>query len=337
MTDVAIDARLTRRMSFGVRAYLTQLLARLPSAAPDLSCATVGEGENFTFAEQFGVPRAIARSGARMVHFPTTFAPLWRDRPYALTIHDLIHLRFPTLFGRATGLHYRLVGIPLARGAARLVMGDERTVLDCERLLGVPPERCRVVPLGYDPALLGPTGAPLVTDSPFLFYAGNHKAHKNLATLFAAWSAIAAHRTIDLRITGDGDPRIAQAYMRVHGRIIFTGHLAPAELHRHYRAALAYVHPALAEGFGIPMLEAAVVGTPVIASATAVPSVVAPYAAAFPAHDVRALTALLDDVVRDPLPFAARAAEGVIPLRAYTWDRFAAGTAAVYREVIECS
>ncbi len=337
MTDVAIDARMSRRMSFGVRAYLTELLARLPAAAPDLSFAAVGAGENFTLDEQIGLPRAIARSGAKLVHYPTTFAPLLRDRPYALTIHDLIHLRFPALFGRATALHYGLVGIPLARGAARLVMGDERTVRDCERYLGVPPDRCRVVPLGYDPAVLQPPAAPLATDAPFLFYAGNHKAHKNLATLFAAWSAIAAHRSIDLRITGDGDPRIAQAYTRVHGRIIFTGHLAPSELHRHYRAALGYVHPALAEGFGIPMLEAAVVGTPVVASATAVPSVVAPYAAAFPAHDVRALTALLDDLVRDPLPFAARAAEGVIPLRAYTWDRFAARTAAVYREVIECS
>ncbi len=336
MIDVAIDARVTRRMSFGVRAYLRELLARLPTAAPDLGVAAVGWGENFGWAEQIDLARAIARSGARCVHYPTTFAPLVRRRPYVVTIHDLIHLRFPALFGRATALHYRLVGIPLARGATRLVMGDERTARDCEMLLGIPGERCRVVPLGYDPTLLDPV-EPLDAERPFLLYAGNHKPHKNLATLFAAWSSMAPQHGIDLRITGDDDARIAERFSRAHGRVIFTGRLSSIDLSRHYRAALAYVHPALAEGFGIPMLEAAVVGTPVIASTSAVPSIVAPFAATFEPYDVGGLRALLDDLVRDPAPFAARAAEGALPLRAYTWDRFAAATAAVYREVLRCT
>lgn len=336
MIDVAVDARMTRRMSVGVRTYLRELLLRLPAAAPDLRCAGIGRGENFGLAEQAGLPLSILRSGARLVHFPTTFAPLLRPRPYVVTIHDLIHLRYAALFGRSTALHYRYVGIPLARGARRLIVGDERTIADCEALLGARPERCRVVPLGYAPELLE-ADEPLAVERPFLFYAGNHKPHKNLAALFAAWAAIAPQRTIDLRITGTAEPGIAQRYSRVHGRLIFSGHLTPAELYRHYRAALAYVHPALSEGFGIPMLEAAVVGTPVIASASAIPSMVRPFAWTFEATDVRALTAVLDEAVRDPAPFAARAAEGAAPLRAYTWDRFAARTAAVYREVIECS
>jgi glycosyltransferase involved in cell wall biosynthesis len=336
LTDVAIDARITRRMSFGVRTYVSELFDRLPRVAPDVAVVGVGSGENFGPAEQIGLPLAIVRSGAKIAHFPTVFAPLLRPRPYVLTIHDLIHLRYAALFGRATALHYRFVGIPLARGAVRLLMGDSRTIGDCEALLGVRAERCRVVPLGYDPALLDDE-PPLPVDRPFLFYAGNHKAHKNLAVLYAAWAAIAPQREIDLRVTGSPDPQLAQRFSRSRGRLIVSGHLAPGDLRRHYRAALAYVHPALAEGFGIPMLEAAVAGTPVVASAGAIPSVVAPYAATFDAPDVAQLTALLDDLVRDPVPFAVRAAEGVQPLRAYTWDRFAAGTAAVYREVIECS
>jgi glycosyltransferase involved in cell wall biosynthesis len=336
LIDVAVDARTTRRMSVGVRKYLGELIARLPAAAPDLRCVPIGRGENFGVSEQLGLPLAIVRSGARLVHFPTTYAPLLRPRPYVVTIHDLIHLRYAALFGRSAALHYRFVGVPLARAARRLIVGDERTIADCEALLGARPERCRVVPLGYDPELLE-AREPLVAEQPFLFYAGNHKPHKNLGTLFAAWAAIAPQRTIDLRITGNADPGIAQRYWRQRGRLIFSGHLTPAELHRHYRAALAYVHPALSEGFGIPMLEAAVVGTPVIASAGAIPSIVRPYAWIFDPSDVGALTALLDEVVRDPTPFAARAAEGARPLQAYTWDRFAAGTAAVYREVIECS
>ncbi len=339
MIDIAIDSRVTPRMSFGMRAYLGELLARLPAVAPDLTVARVGSGSNFGVSEQIALPRQIACSGAKAVHFPTIFAPLVRTRPYVVTIHDLIHLRHAAFFGRPTAWHYRLIGIPLARGARRLVMGDERTIRDCEIYLGVAPERCRVVPLGYDPALTDAADAeePLVTERPFLFYAGNHRPHKNLLALYAAWAAIAPQRTIDLRVTGPAEPGIAERFSRRRGTLSFTGHLSARDLRRHYRAALAYVHPALSEGFGIPMLEAAVVGTPVIASASAVPGIVAPYVSTFAPADVRELGALLDALVREPAPFAARAAEGVAPLRAYTWDRFAAHTAAVYREVIECS
>jgi glycosyltransferase involved in cell wall biosynthesis len=333
--DIAIDARLTRRMSVGTRTYVRELLARLPSVAPDLSTAAIGRGENFGLAEQLGIPLAVTRSGARAVHYPTTFAPLLRLRPYVVTIHDLIHLRYPALFGRATALHYAVVGGPLVRGATRLCMGDARTIADCERYLGVAPERCRVIPLGYDPLLLE-AEEPLVPDRPFFLYAGNHRPHKNLATLYAAWSSLPDAYAIDLCITGPDDPIARERYAPPGRRLRFLGELSARDLRRHYRAALAYVHPALAEGFGIPMLEAGVVGTPVIASSASVPGVVAPFATTFEARDVAGLAACLRAAVDDEGEMRRRAAEGVASLRAYTWDRFAAMTAAVYREVLAC-
>jgi glycosyltransferase involved in cell wall biosynthesis len=85
------------------------------------------------------------------------------------------------------------------------------------------------------------------------------------------------------------------------------------------------------------MLEATVLGTPVIAARTALPSLVAPYAAAFSPHDALGLRAILTDLAANPAPYRRRAAEGSLALRAYTWDRFAAATAAVYREVVDGS
>jgi glycosyltransferase involved in cell wall biosynthesis len=85
------------------------------------------------------------------------------------------------------------------------------------------------------------------------------------------------------------------------------------------------------------MLEAGVVGTPVLASATALPSILRPYAATFEPHDAFKLRAMLVDLVANPGRFRQRAAEGRRALRAYTWDRFAAATAAVYREVVHGS
>ncbi|HEV8023049.1 MAG TPA: glycosyltransferase, partial [Candidatus Lustribacter sp.] len=134
-------------------------------------------------------------------------------------------------------------------------------------------------------------------------------------------------------ITGPPDAAALARYQRAGSELRFAGDLSDAHLVAGYRAAIAYVHPALVEGFGLPMLEATVAGTPVVASGTAVPALVAPYATTFAPHDTLALRATLTDLVANPAPYRRRAAEGRDAVRAYTWDRFAAATAAVYREV----
>jgi glycosyltransferase involved in cell wall biosynthesis len=141
---------------------------------------------------------------------------------------------------------------------------------------------------------------------------------------------------LDLVLTGRDEPAVRARYVRSGGTITFLGEIDDATLARRYRGALAYVQPSLAEGFGIPALEAAVAGTPVIATTTSVPAVVAPYAATFAPGDASTLASLLRAIVSDPRRSRERAAEGAVVLRAYTWDRFAAETAAVFREVV-CS
>ncbi|HEY6235998.1 MAG TPA: glycosyltransferase, partial [Candidatus Elarobacter sp.] len=207
-----------------------------------------------------------------------------------------------------------------------------RVADDCVALLGVPSDRIRVVPLGYDEAQLG--ASPWEAARPYAFYAGNHAPHKDLGTLYAAWAALPDELPLDLVLTGRDEPAVRSRYVRANGAIAFLGDVDDATLARRFRGALAYVQPSLAEGFGIPALEAAAGGTPVLATATSVPAAVAPYARTFAPGDASGLAALLAEVVREPARARERAAEGAVMLRAYTWDRFAASTAAVYREVV---
>lgn len=319
-------------MSVGTRAYLDELLRGLPLAAPNLRIARVGRGENFGLAEQLGLPLELARLQPRLVHYPTLFAPAVRAQPYVATVHDLIHLRHPEFFSRTTAAFYATLGGAVARGAALLCMGDERTVEDCERYLRVPQARCRVVPLGFDPALLATPGVTQVAQ-PYFFYAGNHRPHKNLDTLYRAWASLSD--PIDLVLTGPDEPEVRATFARPEASIRFVGDLSQALLWARYRSALAYVQPALAEGFGIPMLEALALGTPVVASEEAVPTMVRPYALTFPARNAGALADVLRSLAASPALARARASEGAVAVRAYTWDRFAAATAAVYHEVLD--
>jgi O-antigen biosynthesis alpha-1,2-mannosyltransferase len=310
-----------------MRAYTRALLERMARAAPDVELVPVTAPLAFH-------PLALRAARAQLTHLPYLEAAPFVPRPYVAMVHDLIHLHHPALFSRATAAYWRAVAMPLYRGAARLLVSDPRVADDCVRHLGVAPERVRVVPLGYADGI--PDAAPWPAERPYVLYAGNHRPHKGLETLYAAWAALPGDDELDLVLTGPDEPEVRARYTRSAGTIAFLGDVDDATLARRYRGALAYVQPSLVEGFGIPVLEAAVAGTPVLATPAATPAIVAPYARTFAPGDVGALASLLREVARDPDGFRARAAEGVSVLRAYTWDRFAAGTAAVYREVV-CS
>ena len=71
-------------------------------------------------ASKAGLSHFTAALRADLVHFPTIFAPALLPSRYVLTIHDLIHLRYPALFGASTAAFYRLLVGRLARRAARL-------------------------------------------------------------------------------------------------------------------------------------------------------------------------------------------------------------------------
>jgi len=200
--------------------------------------------------------------------------------------------------------------------------------------LGVNPARVRVVPLGVEDRFLQPV-EPVRAERPYLLYAGNHRKHKDVATLLRAWSSLPESHAVDLYLTGPDDFEGAlQAHSTGARRAAALGDVSADELARYYAGAAALVHPALLEGFGLPLLEAMACGTPVIATADSLPSALDVAALTFPAGEANAareaiLRVLDDDSLRERLIGAGRERA-----RMLTWDRCAMETARIYRDVI---
>jgi glycosyltransferase involved in cell wall biosynthesis len=323
-------------MSAGMQRYADELAARLPLVAPDLRFATLVRDRTLDLDEQIALPRRLRAAGARLVHLLSVYAPLFAPRPYVITIHDLIHLRFPEQFKLTVGPYYRTVVRGVCARAARVITDDERTVGDLERFLGVAPAKVRVVPLGIGPEYLeSAEAAPHPGARPYFLYVGNHRPHKDLATLISAWEKLPQELDVDLVLTGSDDLG-ARSRPRNAGRAIrFTGNVEGPALRDLYRGALALISASLCEGFGLPLLEAAALGTPVIASSEAIPGTLRSYAAAFPPRDVAALAAAMARAASSLAARTPASEEAQRFARTQTWDRCAERTAEVYREVLE--
>jgi len=157
----------------------------------------------------------------------------------------------------------------------------ERRSEEIVEYFGVRPDRVRVIPLGVDAKLFVP-GPPEATRSTiarlglregYFLFVGTLQPRKNIQGLLAAYASLPEHvrRDRQLVIAGrvgwDADElRDELLRQRAAGRCIWLEYADARDLPALYAHAQALVLPSLAEGFGLPVIEALATGIPVIAS-----------------------------------------------------------------------
>ena len=131
---------------------------------------------------------------------------------------------------------------------------------------------------------------------------------------------------------GEG-PRLAA--LAGDAPLTLTGYVADARLDALLSGAALVVHPSLYEGFGLVVLEAMARGTPVLAArATALPETGGDAAAYFDPSDPGDLERRLSALLADGARRADLARRGLAHAATFSWERTAAQTAAVYRELL---
>ena len=298
--------------------------------------------------------RRLVRQASRsseswtIFHEPNYVGPEVR-LPLVTTIHDLGYLRMPRFVSKPVLAKLRRSMGRVVRQSRAILVDSEFTRRELlESFPGVSPDRVFTSPLGVDFDFYArpehvrnadETLAHLGVPRKFTLYLGTLEPRKNPQGLLAGFAALPLElqREFPLVLAGSGGWK--QGYFRERlnelkrgGTAIELGFVPAAVAPQLLSAASVFCFPSLYEGFGLPPLEAAACGTPVLCSnAASLPEVMGQAAYYVDPNSPREIAAGLRRLLENASLRRALSAAGRQRAREFTWDRCAATTLDAYR------
>jgi glycosyltransferase involved in cell wall biosynthesis len=265
-----------------------------------------------------------------------------------VTIHDVIHLRFPAYFSPVQRAYARVMIGHACRAADAVIVDSEFAGRELLRCIPCPPEKIHVIPLGVseefapqrDSASADEFRRKYNIGARFLLYVGSLKPHKNVSALISSIAGLRDLTDVQIvcvgeRVEQDGALHALCVRSGIADRVRSLGWLPEADLIAAYRAATAFVMPSLYEGFGFPVLEAMACGTPVIGSnAASIPEVMGDAGILFDPTAKGELAVAIQSVLADSRLRDSLREKGLRRARLFTWKRCAEETLNLYRSLV---
>jgi glycosyltransferase involved in cell wall biosynthesis len=362
--NIGIDAR--KYFDFGIGTYIRNLAGYFDGresdaftyiAAPDAAGiisrthrghVIVNRSGKYSPGELVSVSYQANRAGISVFHSPHYTLPFGLSMRRVVTIHDVIHLRFPEYFSPVQRAYARFMIGHACSAADAVIVDSDFGRRELVKFVPCPPEKLHVIPLGVSASIAPENGTASAEEfrrkhsiaGRFLLYVGSLKPHKNVPVLIRALSGFGRNEDIRLVFVGERieDHEALRALCVSAGvgdRVISLGWLSEPDLLGAYRAASAVVLPSLYEGFGFSVLEAMACGTPAIgADAASIPEVIGDAGILFdplkPAALLESLRSILED---EPLRESLRE-KGLRRAKEFTWARCAESTLNIYRSLL---
>lgn len=366
MARIIIDAR--KYFDFGIGTYISHLVDRLaalssphtfrllvsPGDAPNIAPPAGWESETIAYgkysvSEILLLGRNVRSHGGPFVfHSPHYTLPMGLKNRSVVTIHDLIHLRFPQVFSLAQRAYARGMIGHAVKSARYVITDSEFTRQDILRSFKTSEDKVVAVPLGVSDRFR------VLSDSqkeqfrirnnlsrPYILFVGNPKPHKGIDVLLRSFAAIAPkYPEYDLLFVGGKPPVDVLGGVDATGaamgaRIRSVGHVSDDDLVGYYNCAEMLVLPSLYEGFGLPALEAMACGTCVIVSdAASLPEIVGDAALIFHSNDQTSLAERIKSLLNNTALRRTMIERGKEQARKFPWERTARETLTIYEQVL---
>jgi alpha-1,3-rhamnosyl/mannosyltransferase len=311
-----------------------------PLPLPYLTAVASALGIHVPFAQP--IERAID-----VYHATDYLAPKLARTPVVATLHDAIPLAYPHWANPRLRKLKNWLLRECAQAADAVIAISHAAVDELTEHFRIPVERIRVVPLGVharwfeapDEARVHDTLVRHRLQRGYILHVGTLQPRKNLDALVSAYeslpAAVRAERQLVLvgKYGWSAQALVARlARHRQDGRVMWIDYVTQDELRALYHGAGMFAYPSLAEGFGLPLVEALATGLPVIASDLPVLREIAMHHALFVSpHRVDDIAGAIE---RQHMQVDAEAADlRRAHARSFTWQACARRTIDVYYEV----
>lgn len=363
MKRCVINARFARVRTTGVQRSAYEIVSRLVAEDPEryrlvsptfkinhtpLQVEQRGRIRQGHLWEQAELPRVVRKTGKDAVLYsPANSGPLAVGRQI-VTVHDLFPIEHPEWFSRSYAAWYQWLLPRLMQRVARVVTNSHYTTRQILERYNFPEDKVVTCHFAQNESFVPAPNEKLEwfrseqgLPGRYLLYIGSIEPRKNLTTLVAAWRQTqASQEGVKLVVAGAaGRKAVFNAANSGEGElkddtIRQLGYIADEHLPLLYAGAEAFALPSLAEGFGLPVLEAMACGTPVLCSDnTALPEIADGAAQLIPARDVEAWRESIDAVLSNTGLRERMRTVGLRRATAFSWSKTAGAVKALLEEV----
>lgn len=272
---ILLDTR--KIQDYGIGAYIRNLFQGIADH-PSFECQAIhlkgteylglprlsiieATAKNYSVREHLEIPWKTRKLKDYGYFSPHYVYPLFISQKLFVTVHDLIHFKFPHMFKPTVKVEAGKFFMRQVRRKADIVFTVSQTTKnDLLELFRFDESRIKVIPNGVGESFFQRKTCPSSFSFPYVLYTGNLKPHKNLPVLIDAFSLI-KDRFPDLRLVLAGvlpDRALRQRLARlgITDRVMTMGYMAQKKLIEYIDGAEFFVFPSLYEGFGFPPLEA---------------------------------------------------------------------------------
>lgn len=269
-------------------------------------------------------------------YYDTYFLHHLGDKPFVVTVYDLIHQIFPEYFNfRGVDKSQELLS-----AASAIIAISESTKKDLVNIFNVEESKVWVTHLAnsLESNDVDTTFKPTLPEQ-YILYVGGRSAYKNFYFFAQIFSKISQrYPDLSLVCTGSGfnsDEDLFLKKLGIRDRT-YSYFVNDSELSYLYQKATCFVFPSLYEGFGIPVLEAFHSNCPVLISNTSsLPEVAGDAALLFQPKDPVSLFNALERIISDNLLREELIAKGAERLAYFSWDKTAENTLKIYKSLLQ--
>lgn len=304
---------------------------------------------HYSLGEQTSFLKVLNFHNLDLVHFPNFNVPYFYNKPFIVTIHDVVHHKISGA-KKSHLLHfyaYKKIIENAAKKSQAIITVSEYSKSDIVKYLHVPAEKIEVIYEApnlqnfVDDAYVQEVKKQYVLSKPYFIFVGVLERKKNVVTLTRAFDEFLKKFKVDmdLVIVGKSDPhypeiRHSAQDIQYKDHLVFTGQVSDKELSALYKGAYAFVSASLHEGFGLPGVEAMRFGLPLAVSNLPVFNEVYDNAAVyFNAEDVHDIAEKLHIISRDQQFHLQLQKKSLERGSHFSWERAAAQTRELYEKI----